>query len=37
MLFSEMYKAYKSGRLEKDPSETWYQGELSFFGKFVPS
>ena len=26
-LFMEMYKAYRAGRLEKDPSLGWYQGE----------
>lgn len=33
-LFQELYKAYKEGRMEKDPSENWYEGELGFFGKF---
>ena len=26
-----MYKAYLAGRLEKDPSESWYAGEIGFF------
>jgi hypothetical protein len=30
-----MYAAYKSGRIEKDPSEGWYQGELLFFDNYV--
>lgn len=30
-LFMEMYKAYKEGRAEKDPSEFWYKGEIGFF------
>ncbi|CAB9496134.1 Receptor-type guanylate cyclase gcy [Seminavis robusta] len=34
-LFHEMYKGYKAGRLEKDPSEGWYQGELGFFDFYV--
>jgi len=34
-LFDEMYKAYKEGRAEKDPSENWYQGEIGFFDFYV--
>ena len=34
-LFREMYKAYKEGRMEKDPSEGWYQGELGFFDFYL--
>ncbi|CAB9528997.1 Receptor-type guanylate cyclase gcy [Seminavis robusta] len=34
-LFQEMYKAYKAGRLEKDPSEGWYRGELGFFDFYI--
>ena len=30
-LFMEMYRAYKDGRADKDPSEFWYQGEIGFF------
>ena len=30
-LFNEMYKAYKEGRAEKDPSTFWYKGEIGFF------
>jgi hypothetical protein len=30
-----MYKAYKAGRLDKDPSEGWYQGELGFFDFYI--
>ena len=26
-LFQEMYKAFKEGRADKDPSEFWYKGE----------
>ena len=39
-LFQEMYRAFESGRSEKDPSEGWYEGEIWFFdnyGKFVIS
>lgn len=27
--------AYQQGRLAKDPSEFWYEGELGFFDKYV--
>lgn len=30
-LFAEMYKAFVEGRSEKDPSGSWYEGELGFF------
>jgi len=35
LLFEEMYAAYKSGRAEKDPSSTWYGGEIWFFDNHV--
>ena len=34
-LFEEMYKAYKLGRSDKDPSEGWYEGELGFFDFYL--
>jgi hypothetical protein len=34
-LFYEMYKAYKAGRAEKDPSEFWYKGEIGFFDFYI--
>lgn len=34
-LFMEMYKAYQEGRMEKDPTEFWYQGEIGFFDHYV--
>lgn len=34
-LFQEMYRAYKVGRLEKDPSEGWHQGEVGFFDFYI--
>jgi hypothetical protein len=34
-LFEELYRAYKEGRSEKDPSEDWYQGELGFFDFYI--
>ena len=34
-LFMEMYKAYKAGRLDKDPSIGWHQGEIGFFDFYI--
>jgi hypothetical protein len=34
-LFLEMYRAFKAGRMAKDPSEFWYQGELGFFDNYI--
>mmetsp|Transcript_23696 Transcript_23696/g.49203 ORF Transcript_23696/g.49203 Transcript_23696/m.49203 type:complete len:103 (+) Transcript_23696:1176-1484(+) len=34
-LFMEVYKAYAQGRAEKDPSESWYQGEIGFLDFYV--
>jgi len=34
-LFLEMFRAYKEGRAEKDPSEFWYQGEVGFFEFYI--
>ena len=34
-LFEELYKAYKCGRSEKDPSEFWYKGEMGFFDFYI--
>jgi class 3 adenylate cyclase len=34
-LFYEMYKAYKSGRLDFDPSEKWYEGEIGFLDFYI--
>jgi hypothetical protein len=34
-LFNEMYRAYKEGRSEKDPSEFWYKGEIGFFDFYI--
>jgi hypothetical protein len=30
-----MHRAYKAGRMAKDPSTFWYQGELGFFDNYV--
>jgi hypothetical protein len=35
LLFEELYRAYKEGRSEKDPSEGWYQGEIGFFDFYI--
>jgi 3'5'-cyclic nucleotide phosphodiesterase len=34
-LLDEMYTAYKNGRMTKDPTEGWYEGELWFFDNYV--
>ncbi|KAL3920658.1 MAG: hypothetical protein SGILL_003150 [Bacillariaceae sp.] len=34
-LFVEMYQAYMDGRLGKNPSGFWYQGEIGFFDFYV--
>jgi len=34
-LFTEMYAAFVDGRMEKDPSLNWYQGELGFMDGYV--
>ncbi|KAL3940795.1 MAG: hypothetical protein SGBAC_004733 [Bacillariaceae sp.] len=34
-LFFEMMSAYKAGRVDKDPSEGWYGGELWFFDNYI--
>ena len=33
--FMECYAAYKAGRAEKDPSTSWYKGELGFFDFYI--
>jgi 3'5'-cyclic nucleotide phosphodiesterase len=33
--FVECYKAYKEGRAEKNPADTWYQGEIGFFDYYI--
>ena len=35
LLFQEMYAAFLSGRSDKDPSLTWYQGELQFLDNYI--
>jgi hypothetical protein len=34
-LFSEMTVAYQNGRMDKDPAEGWYQGELGFLDNYI--
>lgn len=34
-LFEEMYRAFREGRSESDPSEFWYQGEIGFFDFYI--
>ncbi|CAB9511297.1 Receptor-type guanylate cyclase gcy [Seminavis robusta] len=34
-LFRELSLAYSQGRMAKDPSEFWYQGEIGFFDNYV--
>lgn len=34
-LFREMSDAHRAGRLERDPAEFWYGGELGFFDFYV--
>lgn len=34
-LFAEMYKAFKEGRTNVDPSTFWYKGEIGFFDYYV--
>mmetsp|Transcript_29532 Transcript_29532/g.68910 ORF Transcript_29532/g.68910 Transcript_29532/m.68910 type:complete len:185 (-) Transcript_29532:227-781(-) len=34
-LFMELYDAYRKGRIENDPSEGWYKGEIGFLTYYV--
>jgi hypothetical protein len=34
-LFHELYRTYKEGRSEKDPSKFWFEGELGFFDFYI--
>jgi len=34
-LFEEMYRAYETGRLDTNPTETWYEDELKSFDSYV--
>jgi 3'5'-cyclic nucleotide phosphodiesterase len=35
LLFKEMYLAFQSGRMNADPSQFWYEGELAFFDNYI--
>jgi hypothetical protein len=34
-LFTELYLAFKAGRMGMDPSVFWYKGELGFFDNYI--
>ncbi|CAJ1964636.1 unnamed protein product [Cylindrotheca closterium] len=34
-LFAEMVVAYKAGRLDFNPADKWYEGEMGFFDNYV--
>jgi len=34
-LYFEMYEGFQTGRLQKDPTATWYQDEIKFFDDVV--
>mmetsp|Transcript_24964 Transcript_24964/g.58576 ORF Transcript_24964/g.58576 Transcript_24964/m.58576 type:complete len:1202 (+) Transcript_24964:64-3669(+) len=34
-LYAEMYKAYTEGRADRDPTATWYKGEIGFFDYYI--
>jgi hypothetical protein len=34
-LFRELHLAYSQGRAEKDPAESWFQGEIGFFDFYI--
>ena len=31
----ECFKAYKTGRAENNPAESWYRGELGFYDFYI--
>lgn len=35
MLYREMYAAYENGRAEKDPTESWFRGDIGFFDFYI--
>jgi len=35
LLLEEMNKAYMEGRADKDPLDSWYEGEISFFDFYI--
>ncbi|KAG7374631.1 adenylate cyclase [Nitzschia inconspicua] len=34
-LFHEMYNAYQKGRLDTNPADNWYEGEIAFFDYYI--
>eukprot|EP00428_Durinskia_dybowskii_P029192 CAMPEP_0170238374 /NCGR_PEP_ID=MMETSP0116_2-20130129/18941_1 /TAXON_ID=400756 /ORGANISM="Durinskia baltica, Strain CSIRO CS-38" /LENGTH=108 /DNA_ID=CAMNT_0010489185 /DNA_START=339 /DNA_END=665 /DNA_ORIENTATION=- len=34
-LFAEMMAAFQAGRMDNNPSVSWYQGELGFFDNYI--
>ncbi|CAJ1957666.1 unnamed protein product [Cylindrotheca closterium] len=34
-LFQECYEAYHHGRVDKNPADNWYQGEIGFFDFYI--
>ena len=34
-LFDELYTAWRAGRMAKDPSTFWYEGEMKFFDGYI--
>jgi len=34
-LYREMYTAFENGRAEKDPTDTWYEGDIKFFDHYI--
>lgn len=34
-LYRELYAAFLKGRMEKDPTTFWYQGEIGFFDFYI--
>jgi 3'5'-cyclic nucleotide phosphodiesterase len=34
-LYQEMFKAWKEGRADRNPAESWYKGELGFFDFYI--
>jgi hypothetical protein len=34
-LFEELYVAYLNGRMDNDPAEFWYKGEIGFFDFYI--
>ena len=35
ILAPEMYSAYRANRMEKNPADFWYKGEIGFFDNYI--